>query len=133
MAARLRALALIFVVYACAAGPSAQETLPKLKLAISSDVSSAAQNAENSALAEQVSQGKHLHGLTRVEVDERIGAGEPCARHPICAERGFDAEDRYYEIGRAAGEGYVRYRPALILGFSRFGKVERTFLLRAQD
>lgn len=116
----------------CATGPTAQDTLPRLKAALASPVSSPEQNADNSALTEQVSQGKHLHGLTRIEVQERIGAGDPCGRHPMCIERGFEDDDWFYEVGRA-GEGYtVRYRPALIVGFNRFGKVERTFVLRTE-
>ena len=45
---------------------------------------------------------------------------------------GFESDDWYYEIGRESGN-YVRHRPALILGFGRFGKVERTFVLRAPE
>lgn len=116
---------------ACASGPTAQETLPKLKRAIDSEVQSPEQNAEHSALVEQVSEAKHLHGLTRTELEERLGMGQPCSRHPLCAERGFDPSDRYYEVGKPSKSYVVRYRPALLVGFSRFGKVERTFVLRA--
>ena len=117
---------------ACASGPTAQETLPKLRTAIDSEVRSPEQNAEHSALVEQVSQAKHLHGLTRVELEEKLGVGEPCSRHPMCTERGFDPSDRFYEVGKPSDAYVVRYRPALIVGFSRFGKVERTFVLRAE-
>lgn len=117
---------------ACARGPSAQETLPRLKAALDREVDSPEQNAANSALAEQVSERRHLHGLTRTEVEEALGPGEPCSRHPLCEERGFDPSDRYYEVGREGAGHSVRYRPALIVGFSRFGKVERTFVLRVE-
>jgi hypothetical protein len=30
------------------------------------------------------------------------------------------------------GQQYLRVRPALIVGFNRFGKVERTYNLRVQ-
>ncbi|MDB4987938.1 MAG: hypothetical protein JWN04_3116, partial [Myxococcaceae bacterium] len=80
----------------------------------------------------QVSQDKQLQGLTREEVEEKLGKGDLCSRHPICSERGFDSQDWYYEIGQEGSE-YVRHRPSLIVGFSRFGKVERTFVLRAPD
>jgi hypothetical protein len=118
---------------ACAHGPSAGETLPQLAAALDAPVESPNQNSENSALVERVSDEKFLHQLTRGEVAKALGReGEPCSRHPICRERGFDDEDWYYEVG-SEGSTYVRHRPALILGFSRFGKVERTFTLRAPD
>ncbi len=115
----------------CAKGPTAQETLPQLRAAIDTPVESAEQNAHNSELADLVSHEKHLHGLTRGEVEQRLGRGDPCSRHPICRERGFFDDDWHYEIGQAGGS-YVRARPELIVGFNRFGKVERTFVLRAQ-
>ena len=129
---RLASLLALFPLVACAHGASAAETLPKLRAAIDGQVSSPEQNAQNSALVTQVSDDKQLHGLTRIEVSDKLGAGDPCSRHPICGERGFEGDDWYYEIGREGSE-YVRHRPALIVGFSRFGKVERTFVLRAPD
>jgi hypothetical protein len=116
----------------CAHGPGPEQTLPQLRAAIASPVESADQNAQNSALVEQVSNDKQIHGLTREELAERIGHGEPCQRHPLCADKGFDDGDWYYEVGREGGS-YLRGRPALVVGFSRFGKVERTFVLRAPD
>jgi len=112
----------------CVRGSSAAETLPKLRAAMEREVATADDNADNSALADQVSRQKHLHGMTRPQLADQLGPGDPCSRHPICAERGFAGSDRYYEVGRPGG--YVRYRPALIVGFSRFGTVERTFVLR---
>ena len=94
------------------------------------EVATADDNADNSKLADQVSRQRHLHGMTRTELAEALGPGEPCSRHPVCAERGFSGSDRYYEVGRPGG--YVRYRPALIVGFNRFGKVERTFVVRVE-
>lgn len=117
----------------CAHGPGPAETLPKLSGALDSPVESTAQNSENGALVERVSEEKMLHGMTRTEVAKALGReGDPCSRHPMCDKRGFDSEDWYYEIG-SEGSSYVRHRPALILGFSRFGKVERSFVLRAPD
>ncbi|HEY6879233.1 MAG TPA: hypothetical protein VI299_14505 [Polyangiales bacterium] len=117
----------------CAHGPTAAETLPKLAAALDAPVESPAQNSDNNALVMQVSDDKFLHGMTRGEVAKALGReGDPCSRHPMCGERGFDGEDWYYEVG-SEGSSYVRHRPALILGFSRFGKVERSFVLRAPD
>jgi hypothetical protein len=115
----------------CAKKPTAYETLPQLKQAIDTPVSSPEQNKQHSAIAETVSEEGHLEGLTRTEVSEKIGPGDPCGRHPMCRERGFEDDDLYYEVGEQ-GENYVRYRPALIVGFSRFGKVERTFVLHVE-
>ncbi len=131
MPSRLPLLATLALCAACTKAPSAQETLPKLRAAIQSPVDSAEQNAQNSTLVDLVSSEKQLHGLTRSEVEQQLGRGDPCSRHPVCGERGFFGEDWHYEIGQLGG-GYVRARPELIVGFNRFGKVERTFVLRAQ-
>ena len=129
---RLATCALSCFLLACKSGPSAQETLPKLRAAMGATVESPEQNDENSALTQEVSEQRHLHGLTRLELEQRLGPGDECSRHPICAERGFDPNDVYYEVGKASEAYVVRYRPALIVGFNRFGKVERTFVLRTQ-
>ena len=118
----------------CACGgpaPSAQDTLPRLKNVLHEPVSSVEQNKQNSDLVVQVSEYKHLHGLTRLELEEQLGKGQDCTAHPLCSERGFFPEDWYYDIG-IEGSSYVRHRPALIVGFSRFGKVERTFVLEVK-
>ncbi|HEX5657510.1 MAG TPA: hypothetical protein VFX59_09965 [Polyangiales bacterium] len=128
-----RTALLVALLAGCAHGPGAGETLPKLAAALDAPVASTAQNRDNGALVERVSGEKYLHQLTRGEVAKALGReGEPCSRHPICGERGFFDEDWYYEVG-SEGSTYVRHRPALILGFSRFGKVERSFVLRAPD
>jgi hypothetical protein len=119
----------------CAKKPTAYETLPQLKQAIDEPVLSAEQNKQHSALAQLVSEEGHLEGLTRTEVESKVGRGAPCSQHPLCGEQGFEVDDWYYEVG-APNEGpdatYLRYRPALIVGFNRFGKVERTYVLRVE-
>jgi hypothetical protein len=129
----MRAIFLLpILVWSCGPPPpSAQETLPRLQSVLHEPVSSAEQNKRNSALVVQVSELKHLHGLTRVEVEEKLGKGEDCDNHPLCSDKGFFPGDWYYEIG-TTGSGYVRHRPELIIGFNRFGKVERTFVLEVQ-
>jgi len=111
--------------------PSAQETLPRLKNALDEPVSTAEQNKQHSDLAVTISEQKHLHGLTRLELEQKVGKGDMCGKHPICKERGFWDDDWYYEVG-TEGSSYVRHRPALIVGFNRFGKVERTFVLEVR-
>lgn len=116
-----------FALAACATGRTSAETLPKLKAAMESPVSSAEQNLRNSELVSAVSREKHIHGLTRDELQSKLGRGQPCSKHPLCAEKGFYDDDWFYEVGEP-GDTYVRYRPMLLVGFSRFGKVERTFV-----
>jgi hypothetical protein len=128
-------LSLITLGQACAKKPTAQETLPQLKAAIAAPVSSPEQNREHSELARLVSEEGYLEGLTRDEVAAKIGPGDRCSRHPRCGEQGFESDDWYYEVG-SADTGpqpiYVRYRPVLIVGFNRFGKVQRTYVLHVQ-
>ena len=111
--------------------PSAQDTLPRLRNALDEPVSSVEQNKANSDLVVQVSEYKHIDGLTRLEVEEKLGKGAGCSEHPMCKERGFYPDDWYYEVGKE-GSSYVRHRPALIVGFNRFGKVDRTFVLEVR-
>lgn len=121
--------ALSLLLAACGGPPpSAHDTLPRLKNALHQPVSTPEQNKANSELAIQVSEYKHLEGLTRLEVEEKVGKGADCSEHPMCKERGFYPDDWYYEVG-TEGSTYLRHRPALIVGFNRFGKVERTFVL----
>jgi len=125
-------LAAAFLASACGGPPpSAQDTLPRLKSALDEPVSTPDQNKANSQLVVQVSEYKHIEGLTRLEVEEKLGKGADCSEHPICKERGFYPDDWYYEVGRE-GSSYVRHRPALIVGFNRFGKVDRTFVLEVR-
>src|SRR5687767_8974619 len=75
--------------------PSAQDTLPRLKNALHEPVSSVDQNKANSDLTVQVSELKHVEGLSRLEVEEKLGKGDECSEHPICKERGFYPDDWY--------------------------------------
>lgn len=118
-------------IAACAAKPTPYETLPQLKNALHTPVETEEQNRQHSQLADLVSEEKHLHGMTRVDVAAKIGTGEKCMHHKVCRERGFEDDDWYYEIG-TQGSPQIRHRPVLILGFNRFGKVERTFVLRVE-
>jgi hypothetical protein len=122
------------LLLAAACGPKAvpaTETLPRLRAAIDGTVTTPEQNKANSELVQQVSDEGHLLGLTRDELAERIGKGDECSNHPLCDEQGFDPSDWYYEVGHP-GEGYMRVRPALIVGFDRFGKSVRTYNLRVE-
>ncbi len=118
---------------ACAKKPTAYETLPQLKSALHEPVMSPEQNAQHSALAELVSEEGHLEGMHRTDVETKIGRGDICQYHEVCREKGFEDDDWYYEVGtrpEASGGPQLKHLPALIVGFNRFGKVERTFVMR---
>ena len=124
-----RLLALPFLgLAACAAKPTPYETLPQLKEAVATEVASEEQSRQYSQLAQLVSEEKHLHGLSRPELAAKVGAGQKCLRLPLCRERGFEDDDLFYEVGQPADN--VPHVPLLIVGFNRFGKVERTFVMR---
>jgi hypothetical protein len=120
----------LFGLGACAAKPTPYETLPQLKEAVNTEVASTDQSRQYSALAQLVSEEKHLHGLTRPELAAKVGAGQKCLRLPLCRERGFEDDDLFYEVGMPAES--VPHVPILIVGFNRFGKVERTFVMRVE-
>lgn len=111
--------------------PPASQTLPRLRAALEAPVPSEQKNRENSALVQEIVDNGHVLGLTRLEVEEKLGKGDECRNHELCAEHGFYDTDLYYEVGQT-GDIYLRFRPALILGFDRFGKVTRTYNLRVE-
>jgi hypothetical protein len=124
-----RCLPLLLLAACAPKGPAATETLPKLREALTQPVTTPEQNKANSDLVELIAEEGHLLGLTRLEVEQKLGKGDDCATHELCQKQGFDPTDWYYEVGQM-GEGYMRLRPALIVGFDRFGKSVRTYNLR---
>lgn len=129
---RASAWILLLSLTGCAHGSaSGQDELEKLRSAIAAPVSTPEQNTQNSELVERVAETDLLQGLTRDQVAEKIGRGEPCSRHKLCGEQGFEDDDWYYEVGQM-GEGYARARPVLIVGFDRFGKSTRVYNLRIE-
>lgn len=127
---RMLVLLSLLVVACGPKGPSAAETLPRLREAIYGTVTTDEENRANSDLVEQVAELGHLLGLTRLEVEQHLGKGDVCSLHELCAKQGFLDTDWYYEVGH--GDTYQRVRPALIVGFDRFGKVVRTYNLRVE-
>lgn len=127
------ALACLLLKLGCAgANLNRGAELSRLRTAIESQVSSPEQSAELSRTVESVLQTESLTELTRDEVQDAIGRGDPCSRHPICAEQGFKGDDWYYAVGQA-GEGHAGALPELIVGFDRTGRVSRTWNLRIED
>jgi hypothetical protein len=124
-------IALLIAVLALACGPTMtrEEALPRLKQAIASSVSSPEQSQESSRLVEDILEQKILHGMFRHEVEEAIGRGDACSRHPRCAENDFSGDDWFYSVG-VMGEGRTGALPILIVGFDTSGRVVRTWNLR---
>lgn len=127
------ALASIASFSACGGGSRArgEQLFPQLRAAIDTPLDSQEKSAEHSRLVEDVLESGALSGMTRSEVEAAIGRGDDCSRHPQCGEQEFEDDDWYYSVGRmgetpAPGVG----TPVLIVGFDRFGKVERTWNLR---
>ncbi len=116
-------------------GPSAQakaQTLSRLKGAIRSPIQTREQASEHSRLVEQVMDEHGLRDRSRSEVVQLIGQGEPCARHPRCAELGFEADDWFYTVG-AVGGAYAGQTPELIVGFDSSGHVRRLWNFRTHE
>lgn len=125
----LLALPICALLGACGAGASQQQLLPELREAMGTTVETREQSADNSRVAEKVAEADVLQDMARHEVEEAIGRGEPCSRHPKCAEKGFDGDDWYYQVGQMGSSDPGRL-PALIVGFDRFGKVDSVYHFR---
>ncbi len=128
----LTALSLLATVLlaACGAVPmSRDEALPKLRTAIQKNLSTPDEAAENSRLVEKILDDGVLNEMFRHDLEEAIGRGDPCSRHPRCAENGFSDDDWFYTVGQM-GEGRTGAVPVLIVGFDTSGRVTRTWNLR---
>ena len=128
----MRALSLLtFALALAACGPSIPpaQTLGNLRAVMEEPVDDADESAVASQRVQEVVESDALQNMSRVEVQEAIGRGDPCSRHPRCMENGFDGDDWFYDVG-ALGEGYPGPVPILIVGFDREGKVVRVWNLR---
>lgn len=123
--------AILLLGVACGGAPSVPraQSLQELRVAIESPVSSPEVSAENSRLVHQLADDDVLQNIRRHELEEAIGRGEVCSRHPRCGEQGFDSNDWFYRVGQPGG-GYAGPVPELIVGFSREGRVDRVWNLR---
>lgn len=120
------ALAMLGSACGAGSGMSRQQQLTELNAAMDREVTDLEQSYEHSRLVEAVVEEGTLERMTRPEVQEAIGRGDPCSRHPRCAEAGFEDDDWFYHVGQMGG---VR-APILIVGFDREGRVGRTWYLR---
>lgn len=121
--------ALVLLLAGCGAGVPPEQLLANLRQAIDGEVGDTIASAAHSRAVEQALDENALNGLRRDEVQERLGRGEPCSRHPRCAEHDFHDNDWFYQVGHP-GPGFGSTLPLLIVGFDRAGRVERTWSLR---
>ncbi len=122
----------LLTVLGCAGGSSnipPTQLFAEFKQAVARPLASREQSAENSRVAERLADSDALQGKTRTEVEEAIGRGDDCSRHPNCAEAGFEGDDWFYQVGEV-GEGDSGAIPQLIVGFDRSGHVTRVWNLR---
>ena len=124
-------LCLAAALLAVACGPSIppEQTLRTLQSAMNEPVDDADESARVSQQVQDVVESDALMNMSRVEVEEAIGRGDPCSRHPRCMDNEFDGDDWFYDVG-ALGEGYPGPVPILIVGFDNEGRVVRVWNLR---
>lgn len=120
-------VAFLFLV-ACGPPVDRAATLAELKQAIDRPIASSDESAENSRVVQRVVDGDVLLEMNRLEVEEAIGQGDPCSRHPRCAELDFQGDDWFYTVGQM-GEGRTGALPLLIVGFDTSGRVVRVWHL----
>jgi hypothetical protein len=120
-------VAFLFLV-ACGPPVDRAATLAELKQAIDRPISSSDESAENSRVVQKVVDSDVLLEMTRLEVEEAIGRGDPCSRHRRCADLDFQGDDWFYTVGQM-GEGRTGALPLLIVGFDTSGRVVRVWHL----
>lgn len=112
-----------------ACGPAAdhRETLSALRGEINRTEAPAAEQDSRATLAVRVVEEGALDRMRRDQVIQTIGHGDPCSRHPFCAERGFEDDDWVYTLGEDTNA------PSIIVGFDEGGVVMRTtYITRAR-
>ncbi|MAQ14839.1 MAG: hypothetical protein CMN30_08590 [Sandaracinus sp.] len=122
-------LALVFGLVACGPSIPPEQTLRNLQEVMNEPVDDADESARFSQRVQEVVESDALQNMSRPEVQELLGRGDPCSRHPRCMDNGFENDDWFYDVG-ALGEGYPGPVPLLIVGFDREGKVVRVWNLR---
>ncbi len=134
MSTSLRFVVACVALSACASGPqiAPEQRLADLAAATHTPVGSPDDAAANSLVVQGVVDHDTLMRMARHEVEEAIGRGETCSRHPRCGTNGFNDDDWFYSVGTQR-EGYAGAVPILIVGFDREGRVTRVWNLRMHD
>lgn len=113
----------------CAASHESRENLlSSLHAAMHEPVAEPEAARGNSDLVKDVVSSHVLDDMSRDQVADALGAGDPCSRHPRCQEQGFDGDDWYYAVGESRGPSV----PVLIIGFDASGHVARTWYLETR-
>ena len=116
-------LALAFIpwmIASCGSSQSQEMALAKLGEAVRTPVVSTEDAEDRSRLVEQALDDETLMNLSRAEIEAALGRGDPCSRHPRCAENGFENDDWFYTVGEP-GEAPAGPLPRLIVGFDHTG------------
>jgi hypothetical protein len=125
-------LALSLAGLACGPTIPPEQAIQSLRSMMAEPVDDAEESARVSRKVQDVVESDALMDMSRVEVQEAIGRGDDCSRHPRCGENGFAADDWFYDVG-GLGEGYPGPVPILIVGFDREGKVDKVWNLRTHE
>ena len=128
----MRFTCLLVALVACGPSIPREQLLTDLAQAVAEPVSDAEASARHSRIVQAAVDGDALRGLRRFEVEEKLGRGDVCSRHPRCGELGYEADDWLYHVG-AMGDGYGGPVPLLIVGFNREGVVTSVWNLRTHE
>ena len=126
----MKRLLLVAAIAGCG-GPTTPptEVRSSLRRAIETPVESAEQAAELSRLVEAALEDDVFRRMRRSEVEDAVGRGDDCARHPRCQQNGFADNDWFYEVGQPIG-GFPGPVPIMIIGFDREGRADKAWNLR---
>lgn len=131
----MRTLFFVLALVGCgggAANVSRDQLYADFRTATDRPLASPAESAENSRVVQRLIEADALSGMTRAEVQQVIGQGDPCSRHPRCQENDFDGDDWFYSVGQV-GSGYSGTLPQLIVGFDSSGHVLRVWNLSTHE
>ena len=85
-----------------------------------------------SRITDELTSAHALDRMSRLEVMHAIGRGDDCVNHRDCGEHGFLDNDWHYTVGQVTAD-FPGTVPVLIVGFDRFGDVDRVWNLRTHS
>ena len=108
-----------------------EQAFRALRASLGEPVSSQQTSEAHSRAVERVVEDALLSDMTRSQVSNAIGEGDTCARHPKCAELGFESDDWFYDVG-IMGDAPAPI-PLLIVGFDHSGRVANVWYMRTHE
>ena len=107
----------------CGGGTANREQLlADLREAMERNVEADADLERNNDLVVQVVEASALSRMSRLEVEQAIGRGTPCAGgNQACERYELNEDDWIYDVGRISGG--LPGGPTLLLGFDTAGRV----------